>query len=173
MFLTLIGPRGSGKTTLGRELASRVEASFADLDTIIEWKAGRSVSDIFAQEGESEFRILEREAFVERHGREGTILATGGGVILHLETQSDLARTGRTVLLLADPQVLAERIRGSERPSLTGADAASEIGKVLAQRRELYQRCAAHSIDTTAITIDEATDVLEHLWNTLSDNQLR
>ncbi|MFH0883594.1 MAG: shikimate kinase [bacterium] len=173
MFLTLIGPRGAGKTTLGRKLADRVGVSFTDLDTVIEWKEGRSVPDIFAHGGEAEFRILEREAFEEMHCRDATILATGGGVIFHPETQIELGITGKTILLLADPIVLAERIRGSERPSLTGLDAASEIGQVLAERREIYEKCAARTIDTTILSIEEAVDVLEHIWKSLSGDQFR
>lgn len=173
MFLTLIGPRGAGKTTLGRILAERVGANFTDLDKVIEWKAGRTVPDIFVHGGEAEFRILEREAFEELHCRENTILATGGGAILHPESQLELEITGRTILLYADPAILGERIKGSERPSLTGMDAASEIGQVFQQRRALYEKCAVHKLDTTAITIEEATDVLEHLWKTLSGDQLR
>lgn len=173
MFITLIGPRGAGKSLLGRALAERVGAKFLDLDALIEWDAGRSISDIFVQDGEPEFRRMEREKFVRHHRQENAVLATGGGVVLHPATREELTATGRTILLLAEPDVLAQRIADSDRPSLTGARPAVEIHQILQLRMEAYQACAVHTLRTDQLAPEEATDVLEQLWNTLSHHQLR
>lgn len=173
MYLTLIGPRGAGKSLLGHALAERVGAKFLDLDALIVWDEGRSINDIFVQDGEPEFRRIERELFLKQHAREGTVLATGGGAVLHPATREELISSGRAVLLLAEPDVLAQRIAESDRPSLTSARPAEEIHQILQQRLEAYHACAAETIHTDVLSPEEATDVLEQLWYSLSHHELR
>ncbi len=173
MFLTLVGPRGAGKSSLGAALAERLGLSFADLDRIIELEAGESIPEIFARAGEASFRALERAAFCDWHGQEGWVLATGGGAILHPETRAELAASGRCALLWAAPAVLAERIRGSDRPSLTGRAVAEEIEQIWLAREPLYRAAASHSVDTTTLSPEEALHVLEQLWQDLSGHELR
>jgi shikimate kinase len=172
-MMTLIGPRGAGKTTLGLKLAERVKARFIDLDLIIEMDHGHSISEIFELEGEAAFRNIERDLFLKHHNEPGQILATGGGIVLHPASRDELASNGNTVLLLAEATVLAERIRGSNRPSLTGMQPEDEIERILLQRLDLYMSCAEKTVWTDQQTPEETLDVLEQFWKHFSGHQLR
>jgi shikimate kinase len=129
--LVLVGFMGSGKSTAGRLLAERLGWSFLDLDEEIERRAGKAVTQIFEQEGESRFRQLEHEALVEqlqlsRNGRP-RVLAVGGGAFVEARNQQQLEMGGISIWLDCPVETLWERVsRESHRP--------------LAQRREDFER---------------------------------
>jgi shikimate kinase len=155
--LVLLGPRGAGKTTLGRLVAKRLRVGFTDLDEQVEHHAGRSVADIFAAEGEVGFR--DREADRLRHAARSStgILATGGGVIVRPGNRTILqAIDCPRVLLLADPASLVDRIgHDPNRPPLTDLDAAAEVQSLLEVRMAHYLEVATATVHTDHATQDE------------------
>ena len=132
----LIGYRGSGKSVVGAQLAERLGCHFVDLDRSIEAKAGRSIAEVFAEEGEDAFRGLESEAVVEVCERmdsgESLVVATGGGVVVRPQNTEWLKKSGFVVWLAASAETLSRRIRedpssGVNRPTLSAAGAWSRM----------------------------------------------
>src|SRR5687768_14210666 len=122
----LIGLRGSGKSTVAPLLARRLGFVALDADAELERHEGRTVQAIFRDHGEQEFRRLERAVLMELLGQPLAVLATGGGAVLHEVVRCRL-RERFTVWLHAEVDVLAARIAGSGRPSLTGGDIGAEL----------------------------------------------
>jgi shikimate kinase len=110
--LFLVGFMAAGKTAAGREIARRLRWEFVDTDERIEAEEGRSISAIFAEDGEARFREIERRVLSEVAGAARTVVATGGGAFLSDATRRLLARAGRTVWLDAPFEVVRERLAG-------------------------------------------------------------
>jgi 3-dehydroquinate dehydratase / shikimate dehydrogenase len=147
--LVLIGMRGAGKTTVGRILAERLDRPFVDLDQVIEADAGRSISDIFAEEGEVAFRHRERQALLRELAKDGLVLALGGGAVESGQAMAEVRRRDPLVVLLtAEVATLAGRVRGSGRPSLTGRRPEEEIAEVLLRREPTFEALAGLVVDT-------------------------
>ena len=156
-IITLIGYRGCGKSTVGPLVAARLGWECVDSDDVIEAQAGRSISDIFAADGEAEFRRLEAQVLQQLTTRASLVIAAGGGAILAEENRSVLKAAGPVIWLEASVGTLAARIRGDQssaarRPSLTGKSVEQEVEEVLAARHDLYAAAAGHRI-----CVDEAT----------------
>jgi shikimate kinase len=156
--------RGAGKTTCARLLAPRVAASFLDVDAEVERRAGMGVAALFTRHGEEAFRALERQVMGEVLGQDGLVVATGGGCVLDEGVRAALAASRRAVWLVAAVEVLAQRVRGSARPSLTGAPPDLELDTVLARRAPLYRACSAATVATDTGTPEDAVEALERLW---------
>jgi shikimate kinase len=121
--IALVGLMGAGKTTIGRRLAERLKLPFRDADVEIELAAGRSVSEIFQDLGETEFRAGEQRVIARLLGDPPHVLATGGGAYLREDTRALLRQRAVTVWLKADLGVLARRVsRRDTRPLLRGRD---------------------------------------------------
>ncbi|HOX25773.1 MAG TPA: 3-dehydroquinate synthase [Candidatus Krumholzibacteria bacterium] len=155
--LVVVGFMGTGKTAVGRELAALLERPFIDLDDVIAERAGRSISGIFAAEGEAGFRDRERAAVAGFAEPCGCVLATGGGVLLDPRNRDLLAAGGDLVLLRAAPAVLAERLAADrDRPLLRGAtDLRARIEDLLAARERAYTGCP-YTLDTSELAPNEA-----------------
>lgn len=150
--ITLIGYRGSGKTSVAEALAERLNRAFIDADIEVERRAGKCIADIFRDDGEPEFRRLEREVMQELLSRDSLVIASGGGAVLNADTRNDLKASGPVVWLQASVETLMTRIARDEssadrRPSLTGAGLSEEIATVLAEREPIYRECATLIID--------------------------
>lgn len=148
--LWLIGMMGSGKTAVGEQVANVRGMSFLDVDRLVERGVGRSVMDIFRQDGERAFRRME-SAEIGRVAREssrtgGRVIATGGGAVLDARSVEDMRGTGAVVWLDAPSQSLAERV-GRERPLLAGGDIADRLDTILEERRPLYEQAAHFRVD--------------------------
>ena len=143
--LYLIGPRGSGKSTVGRLLAERLGWGFADADEVLETLAGCTIADIFRAEGEAGFREREADILRELAKRERHVIACGGGVILRPANRALLHSTGHCVWLTGDPKILCERLEcdpstGSRRPALTDLPGPAEIERILRRARTVLPR---------------------------------
>ncbi len=148
---------GSGKSTVGPKLAERLGCSFVDLDQEIERRAGCSIQEIFAREGEPEFRRMEREC-IEAAAERAGVVALGGGAIAQAGVAEWLAATGRVVYLRATPEQLATRVGTAvRRPLLAGLDDAERLEKLqrlLEERRSAYET-AEIAIDVGGASADE------------------
>ncbi len=173
MSLYLIGPRGAGKTTVGRATAAALGVPFADADQQVEERAGQSIPEIFAQKGERAFRVLERAVMLDLLGRGGVVVSTGGGAVLDSRVRQGLREQPGVVWLRAPLDVLCRRIRGSSRPSLTGAAPEEELGELVRQREPLYRQCADVRVDTGERSLEEVVNVVQHLWQKLPHHLLR
>lgn len=148
--LFLIGPRGSGKSTVAKILGKKLHCLVQDADTIATTLAGMSVADLVAGKGWPAFREVEHKALAEAAGK-GGIIATGGGIVLSPENRELMRREGLVFYLSAPPQVLAQRLmrnpRPDLRPALTTLDPVAEMAAVLAERDPLYRTTAHHIVD--------------------------
>ena len=153
MLLTLIGYRATGKTTLARLLAQRLGCDWIDADVEIERRAGKSIAQIFAQDGEPAFRDLEAEVIVELCRRPPLILAAGGGAPLRLESRQAMRTGGKVIWLKAAPTTIQARMSGDQttadrRPNLTDQGGLEEIVQLLARREPIYRQTAHLEVDT-------------------------
>ena len=157
--IVLIGPMGSGKSTIGRLLAKKLNAQFIDTDEVLESRTGVSVSTIFEIEGESGFRDRESKLVEELQGARNTIIATGGGAILSPKNRQMLKKTGFVVYLKAELSVLYDRLKGGKgRPLLDEGDLEQKLRLILAERQELYNECAHATIETGITGVNEMLD---------------
>jgi shikimate kinase len=151
--ITLIGYRGTGKSTVARLVANRLGWSWVDADAYLEERANRTIREIFAAEGETGFRARESALLSELTGRDRTVIAAGGGVVLRPENRLAIRRSGFTVWLVATPSTIQQRLSldpstATRRPRLTDYDELNEIRLLLAQREPLYRECADLTVDT-------------------------
>ena len=170
--LVLIGYRGTGKSTIGRIIAARTHAPFADADTELERTLGRSIRAIFEKEGEAAFRAHEvavLRGLTTDPELAGGILATGGGAILAEENRQALRNFGLVAWLTADPGTLARRLAssrqaGTDRPALTAAGTLHEVATVLSGRLPLYRATADVEVVSAGRSVHEVADEVVNLW---------
>lgn len=147
----LTGFMGTGKTSLGKLLATKLGRPFVDIDKKIEDEAQLSIPQIFEQYGEAHFRELEKAAVKELSQRRGLVIATGGGTIKDEENIRLLKSSGVMICLTAEPEEIFNRTaRRGERPVLDGGgdERLETIKKLLAERKQFYDR-ADYYVDTT------------------------
>ena len=152
--IVLIGFMGTGKTSIGKILATKIGCPFIDLDDKIESDSNMKIPEIFKKYGESHFRELERAAVKEVAGRHGIVIATGGGTVKDAENMRLLKENGVIICLTADvDEILYRTENKGERPVLDDKHAAqgdrrAAIEKLIEERREFYDQ-ADYKIDTT------------------------
>jgi shikimate kinase len=144
----IVGLPGSGKSTIGRRLAKTLGVDFLDTDAAIEQRSGRTVSDIFANDGEPEFRRLEEDVVRAALADHDGVVSLGGGAITTAGVRDALA--GHTVVYLEINATEGIRRTGgtSVRPLLAGPDRAEKFRSLMGQRIPLYRRVATIRVDT-------------------------
>jgi len=151
----LVGFMGTGKTSVGKELAKAKKWQFIDLDELIELKDKRSVSDIFAKEGEPYFRRIEKRVLREVSAEKKFVVACGGGIVLDKENIKIMKETGIMICLTATAGVILDRTSGyAHRPLLNVADPKKQIELLLKLRSSFYAQ-ADKIIDTSKIPVKE------------------
>jgi shikimate kinase len=165
--LVLVGFMGSGKTSVGRELARKLRAAFVDVDERIERGAGKPIPDIFTEEGEPAFREREKAALREALSVPGRVVATGGGAFLDEGNRAMLSSYAPVVFLEARAETLLARLpANSDRPLLRGEDRGQVVRDLLARRLPGYRK-ADHTVVTDGLTVGEVADrVVEWLTKT-------
>ena len=139
--LALIGFMGTGKSAVGRLVADALRFTFLDTDEVIIARAGKSIADIFSQEGEAAFRERECLLVDELTKRNKTVIATGGGLPVNPKNLTSLKTHALTVCLWAGPEKIWERVRhSSQRPLLQDPDPQAKIRSLLAAREPFYRQ---------------------------------
>lgn len=152
----LVGPMGTGKTTIGSQLARSLDYTFVDADQEIEQRTGASVALIFDVEGESGFREREKRIIDELTLRDRIVLATGGGAVLDADNRAYLAERGFVVYLRTGLDSLLKRMRfDTTRPLLRTADPAATLRTILEHRDPLYMSIADLVIDTGRLSVKQ------------------
>ncbi len=163
--LILIGPPAAGKTRLGKRVARILGIPFVDTDRRIVALYG-PIPQIFSEHGEPRYREIERVEVVKAL-KEPAVVALGGGAIMHAATQADLA-TQRVALVTVSEAAVAARILGASRPLIRGVETWS---KLVESRREIYERLATHTWDTSHRPIDQiATEIADWVTEGRQDN---
>lgn len=158
MMITLTGFMGSGKTTVGKVLADFLGCPFMDLDDLVVKKAGKSIPDIFAQDGEPAFRELEAQVLrktVAKYAESTAVLALGGGAVLAPASAALLREKTVCIYLRATLDTLLARLAG-ETAGRPLADAS--LADRLASREPIYEKTAHAIIDTDGLSPDEVAD---------------
>lgn len=169
MNLVLIGYRGTGKSSVGKVLATRLNRPLVSTDAEIVARAKLTIPEIVERYGWEHFRDLESEVCRELAGRDGLIIDTGGGAVLRPQNAEVLKRNGTLVWLTARVDTIAARIGGdTQRPSLTGTKSfIDEIEDVLRERTPKYQAAADQIVPTDAQSIEQiVATILGHIQKT-------
>jgi shikimate kinase len=158
MIVFLVGMPGSGKSTVGPELARRLGVPFVELDEQIERAAGSSVREIFDTDGEARFRELEAAALVDVASHDPSVVSCGGGVVLEPANRVTLRATGEVVFLSVPLEVLRERVRpAADRPLIR---AEGDLERLFGDREPLYREFAAHVVDASG-PVEEVAAAIE------------
>ena len=158
MMIALTGFMGSGKTTVGKVLADFLGCPFMDLDDLVVKKAGKSIPDIFAQDGEPAFRELEAQVLrktVEKYAESTAVLALGGGAVLAPASAALLHEKTVCIYLRATLDTLLERLAGETAGRPLADDSLADR---LASREPIYEKTAHVTIDTDGLSPDEVAD---------------
>ena len=163
----LVGPMGSGKTTIGQRLARSLGLAFYDSDQEIESRTGASVNLIFDVEGENGFRERERQVLAELAAQRGVLVATGGGTVLSAANRELLKRTGIVVYLRTSVRQQLERLkRDRSRPLLKAVNKEHKLKELAEQRDPLYEGVADLVFPSKNRNIDAAVNQIEEAIRT-------
>jgi shikimate kinase len=173
--MTLVGYRGTGKSTVAELLARRLGCGWVDADAVLEERVGCTIAALVRDRGEPAFRDAEAALLAELVARDDLVLATGGGVVLRPENRRLLADRGRPVVWLQAPaeviraRLAADPMTPDRRPALSGRDPLDEVEAALADREPLYRVCADLVVDSATDepeTIADRLDAwLERTWS--------
>jgi 3-dehydroquinate synthase len=168
--VVLTGFMGTGKTVVGISLAEEMGYEFVDTDRLIEQKTGQSISEIFRDYGEARFRKIEKEVIRQLSGREGLVMATGGGVVMDPENVASLRQKGWLICLTAQPETILSRLKEhQDRPLLNSSDRLSEVERLLDLRRPFYDQ-VDYTIKTDHMNVRQVARKIQS-WLTLQLSQ--
>lgn len=170
--IILTGMPGTGKTTAGKHISASLGFDFYDTDEILQNIHNRKISE-WIKTDEDGFRQAEEKIFERLSKMNHSVIATGGGTILEPSSRL-IMRSSMTVWLKTAPGVLAERMRTEMRPLFNPhEDLENQISDLYDSRLPLYADSSLFSIDTGILTVEEVSNVVQQLWNTLFNNNLR
>ena len=160
--LILIGYMGSGKTSVGKQLACKYGYEFMDTDECIEKKAGMKISDLFQLHGEENFRRMETQLLKELIGNtQHCIISTGGGMAVRTENVALLKKLGIVIFLRVKKETIISRLEGdTTRPLLAGDELEKKVETMLKIRTPFYEAAADYILDTDDYTIEELVEMI-------------
>lgn len=158
--VVLIGFMGSGKSTMGIKLSYRLQYALEDTDKLIECRMGKTISEIFAEEGEEAFRQMETELLEKLAGNRGQrVYSVGGGTPVRAANRPLLKKLGTVVYLRTRPETIYERLKGdTSRPLLQGEDPLDTIRSLMAERETAYAEAADVILDVDDMTADQVVE---------------
>ena len=160
--IALIGFMGTGKSSVGRLVADQLQFKFLDTDELIEQRAGKSIAQIFEQDGEVAFRKLEQEILREISALKQVVISTGGGLGANEANVASLKEHALVVCLWAPPQIVWKRVQNqSHRPLLKTSDPQAKIRELLAQREPIYRQ-ADILVNTEVRSVKEVAQHVGH-----------
>lgn len=161
----LVGMMGAGKSTVGRLLATKLGFQLTDTDQMIESRTGKAISDIFEQEGEAQFRLMEHDLYIDVSTANSVVIATGGGFPCHNDLMVNMLRDGTVVYLKGDAESLFQRIQGNpETRPMLGTDPEAylkTIKTLIISREPIYAQAhitieiSGKEADSVAVEISE------------------
>ncbi len=138
--LSLVGFMGTGKSTVGQQVAALLQFQFLDTDVLIEERAGKTIPAIFAENGEPTFRQLERDIVTQLEEKSSIVIATGGGLACNPDNLASLKKHSLVVCLWAAPETIWRRVRNqTHRPLLQDPDPQAKINRLLTEREPHYR----------------------------------
>lgn len=162
--IILVGFMGTGKSSVGRKVASILRLNFIDMDEEIEKREKRSIPEIFGCFGESYFRQCERNLVKELAGRSSLVISAGGGVVLRKENIEDFSKSGLVICLDASIETIVKRIGSDKtRPLLAVDDKVSKIKELMSKRKAYYDMIKLH-INTDNKSVDEVAEEVIRLY---------
>jgi len=157
--LVLVGFMGSGKSSVGRLLATYLGFQVVDTDALVIQAAGMPISEIFAREGEEVFRDYEAKALASLLGKTNLVVATGGGIVIRESNRPLLRQLGFVVGLVANEEIIFERVsRNNKRPLLQTPNPRQTISELLAKRVPFYEAAAQFLVDTSVKSHGEVAE---------------
>lgn len=169
--IVLTGFMGTGKTTIGKQLARELNKEFTDTDEMIEQQTGLAISEIFATKGENYFRELESQVVQQVAKKTNMVIATGGGVVLKKENMDALRENGIIIHLKSNVDaIIRNTSKTRTRPLLNHINTEARIIEMLKQR-EVYYQNHDYEIDVSLLTIRQATDKIIHRITGQKENQ--
>ena len=166
--IALIGFMGTGKTVIGARLAERLDKKFMEMDELIVQKAGKSIPDIFAEDGEIRFREYEIQICKEVSQKRDVVIACGGGVVLNKINIDYLKQSSIIICLYTSSEIILQRISkdGKEtRPLLNKPDPLAEIHRLLEFRAPFYNAATEYQIDTSNLNVDEVMEKICEIYD--------
>ncbi len=162
----LIGMMGSWKSTVGKELSNELDLEFIDTDDEIEDATGESISEIFSNKGESQFREMESAFFVEKSKQKGLVISTGGGIVVTEANRLALQKNGITFFLQASPETLSNRIKDTnKRPLLHDEEPILKLSQIWKVRKDFYMESSHHIIETDRDNPQQVTQKILSILN--------
>jgi shikimate kinase len=170
MNIILIGYRGSGKSTVGSRLASRMGRRFVDTDDLIESEEGE-IREMVASHGWDYFRTIEKKRIEEISKEDNLVIALGGGAVLDPDNVVNLSKNGLIIWLKADREVVQKRINQdprtfASRPTLTGRGTIEELEEIMVFRDPYYEKAAKIQFDTSSMNVEA---VVENILTVLKE----
>lgn len=163
MNITLIGFRGTGKTTIAKLLAKNLDKKLVSTDEEIVKKIKISIPKFVKKYGWDKFREIESDVVEYVSDFDECVFDTGGGIVMRNENIINLKKNSLIVLLIADLSTIKNRLKNSkDRPSLTEKNFIDEIKEVLEERKSRYKKAADYTIDTSTLTPEEACELIIH-----------
>jgi len=160
----IVGFMGTGKTAVGKEIARQLDRKFVDLDSLIEKRQNRKISQIFAEDGEPYFRKVEKKVLKQTSAKRDLVVSCGGGIVLDKENIRIMKDTGAMVCLSASPEVIIARTRGYKHRPLLNVDNPKKRIKELLEFRAPFYAQSDHTIDTSDLSVAEvAKRILEYV----------
>ncbi len=154
----LVGFMGTGKTTVGRQLAKVLKRQFVDLDDLIELREKKAIADIFAAEGEAYFRRLEAHTLKEVAKENDFIVACGGGIVINKDNIILMKETGKLLCLSATPEIILKRTQGFRHRPLLNVSNPKQKVELLFKLRAPFYALADKCIDTSKLSVKQVVE---------------